>query len=101
VCGQISYINPDDIWQVARNAPSFDQKILALGVSLRKTPFKICCLATELAITGKCEDTEKLGDSKLIYLSTSAAFFSNYGSLWKSQALLRQTWCRLVTLNMA
>lgn len=101
VCGQISYINPDDIWEVARNAPSFDQKILALGVSLSKTPFKLCCLATELAITGKCEDTEKLGDSKLIYLSTSAAFFSNYGSLWKSQALLRQTWCRLVTLNMA
>jgi serine/threonine protein kinase len=101
VCGQISYINPDDIWEVASHASLFDLNNLTLGLSLRKSPFKLCCLATELAITGKCEEPEKIGDSKLIYLSTSAAFFSNYGSLWKSQSQLRQTWCRLVTLNMA
>lgn len=101
ICGQISYINPDDVWEVAQNAPQFDLETFAIGVSLRKAPFKLCCFATELAITGKCEDPDKIGDSKLIYLSTSAPFFSNYGSLWKSQAMLRQTWCRLVTLNMA
>ena len=101
VCGQISYISPDDIWEVARSATPFDLNTLKLGISLRKTPFKLCCLATELSITGKCEDPEKLADSKLIYLSTSSAFFSNYGSLWKSQTQLRQTWFRLLTLNLA
>ncbi len=99
--GQISYVSPEDIWAIASNAPLFDASTIALGVSLRKSPFKLCCLATELAVTGKCENPEKLEDSKLIYLSTSAPFFANYGSLWKSQAPLRQTWFRLLSLNLA
>lgn len=101
LCGQISYINPEDIWEVASKALPFHLPTLSLGVSLKKAPFKLCCLATELAITGKCEDPNKLEDSKLIYLSSSAPYFANYGSLWKSQAALRQTWFRLLTLNLA
>jgi hypothetical protein len=101
VCGQISYISAEDIWEVASKSTPFNLSTLSLGVSLKKAPFKLCCLATELAITGKCEDPSKLEDSKLIYLSTSAPYFANYGTVWKSQAALRQTWFRLLTLNMA
>ena len=68
---------------------------LNLALSVSKTPFLMCCLAAELYTTGYCANELELKKSKTLYLSTVAPFFEAYGTNWKSQCLLRQTWSRL------
>jgi serine/threonine protein kinase len=97
---QLCYISPEDIWDVLEDLPLFDSGILHLAASLRSYPFKLCCLAAEIALTGKCENPEKLEDTKLMHLSSSAPFFGAYGNQWKSQKDLRSTWLRLLTLGL-
>jgi serine/threonine protein kinase len=97
---QISYISPEDVWDVLKDLPAFDASTINLAASLRSYPFKLCCLATEVALTGKCESPEKLEDTKLLHLSTAGPFFGPYGTQWKSQKDLRTTWLRLLTLGL-
>jgi hypothetical protein len=95
VCSQISFFSPEDIWGAARHLPPLRADILRLGMSMKTVPFKMCCFASEIALTGDCETPEKIEDSKIIHLSTAAPFFGAYGSSWKTQLPMRTTWFRL------
>ncbi len=99
VSSQLCFFSPEDIWEVAKDYPPTRLDILHLATQNRKSPFKICCLVSELAITGDCENPDKLEDTKLMHLSTSAPYFAAYGNIWKSQVPLRQTWVRLCSLG--
>jgi serine/threonine protein kinase len=101
VSGQLCFFSPEDIWEVAQSFPPPRLDILKLATQNRKAPFKICCLASELATTGDCEQPDKLEDNKIMHLSTSAPYFAAYGNQWKSQVPLRQTWVRLCSLGWA
>ena len=68
---------------------------LSLALTLSQTPFLVCCLAAEINTVGTCPSESELRKSKTMYLSTVAPFFEAYGTSWKSQACLRQTWSRL------
>jgi serine/threonine protein kinase len=100
ISSQLCYISPEDIWYVLESLPTLDSQTIQLAASLRSHPFKLCCLAAEIAITGKCENPEKLEETKLMHLSTASPYFASYGNYWKSQKDLRSTWLRLLTLGM-
>lgn len=97
VCSQLCFFSPEDIWAVAKHLAPLRADILRLGMHMKTVPFKMCCLASELALTGDCEVPEKIEDSKIIHLSSAAPFFGAYGSVWKTQLSMRTTWFRLFT----
>ena len=99
VSTQLCYFSPEDVWDVAKHFPPPRLDILQLATKNRKSPFKLCCLASELAATGDCKDPDKLEETKIMNLSTSIPFYAAYGNQWKSQAPLRQTWVRLCSLG--
>jgi len=99
VSSQLCYISPEDIWEVLQILPSFDPSTIHLAAALKSSPFKLCCLAAEIALTGHCETPAKLEDTKLMHLSTAAPFFAAYGNTWKSQKDLRSTWLRLLSIG--
>jgi len=101
VSAQLCYFSPEDIWDVAKHLPSPRLDILQLATKNRKSPFKICCLASELATSGDVENPDKLEETKIMYLSSSVPYYAAYGNQWKSQAALRQTWVRLCSLGWA
>jgi serine/threonine protein kinase len=71
------------------------RETLELALNLYPTPFILCCLAAELFITGTPCSIEELKKSKTMHLSNVKPFFESYGTNWKSQTSLRQTWNRL------
>jgi hypothetical protein len=97
---QLCFISPEDVWGVLKESPQFDAATIQLAASLKSTPFKLCCMAAEIATTGTCENPEKLEETKIMHLSTSAPYFGAYGLHWKSQKDLRCTWLRLLTLGL-
>lgn len=71
------------------------QHTVDLVLKISGTPFLVCCLASEYYVSGHCENEEELKASKTVHLSTIVPFFEAYGTHWKSQLSLRQTWSRL------
>ena len=71
------------------------QHTVDLVLKISGTPFLVCCLAAEYYVTGDCKNEEELKASKTVHLSTIVPFFEAYGTHWKSQLSLRQTWSRL------
>jgi serine/threonine protein kinase len=97
VCTQLCLVSPEDIWAAAKHLPPLRADILRLGMHMKAVPFKMCCLASEVALTGTCDSPERIEDSKIIHLSTAAPFFGAYGAVWKAQLAMRSTWFRLFT----
>ena len=95
VTTQLCFFSPEDIWSTAKHLAPLRADILRMGMQFKFVPFKMCCFASEIALTGDCETPEKIEDSKIIHLSTAAPFFGAYGSVWKSQLSMRMTWFRL------
>lgn len=71
------------------------RETIEMALSLYSTPFMLCCLAAELCVSGEGCTLEELKKSKTLHLSNVKPFFEAYGTSWKSQESLRQTWTRL------